>query len=83
MTDRHMRTYTVTLSGAEREDGQKPYDYAVTADGLVQAIDLALWYHLNGGGEDDQVWVESCRPGFHRRGLINDLRHIHWATWCG
>jgi hypothetical protein len=71
------QTYTVTLSGLEREDGAKPCDFAVTASGLVEAVQIALQHHLNGDSElNNEIWVESCRPGFYQCGYINDLRNL-------
>ena len=71
-----MKTYTVTLSGREREDGEKPYDYMVLAYTLDGAVEQAVAAHMEGqdDGELAYLWVERCRPGFHPDGYFNDLR---------
>jgi len=74
-THRQTRTYTVTLSGREREDQAKPYDYVVNAACLADAVRAAVRWHLAGDDEsEEKIWVESCRPGVIRNGHFNDLR---------
>ena len=69
------RTYTVTVSGWEREDGHKPFDYVVDADCHAEAVRQAVAFHLSDDPEQEQVlWVESCRPGVIANGYFNDLR---------
>jgi hypothetical protein len=71
-----MKTYTVTLSGLEREDGEKPYDYAVLAYNAAGAVEQAMDAHMQGRRlqDEDHIWVERCRPGLHADGFFNDLR---------
>lgn len=37
--------YTVTISGEEREDGEQPYTYVVTAESYDMAVEYALHAH--------------------------------------
>ena len=72
-----MKTYTVTLSGLEREDGEKPYDYVVLAYAAAGAVEQAMNAHLRDGDDsshEDDIWVERCRVGLHPMGYYNDLR---------
>jgi len=71
------QVYTVTVSGREREDGEKPYDYVVEAKCLEDAVRQAVAAHMeeredtNEQAEDLQV---RCRRGLHEHGYYNDLR---------
>lgn len=71
-----MKTYTVTLSGLERADGEKPYDYAVLAHCAAEAVKLAMDAHMEGRlpQDEDDIWVERCRIGLHAAAYCNDLR---------
>ncbi len=54
-----MSDYTVTISGEEREDGEKPYTYVVTAE----SYDLAVHYALNAHGPEFGLRLESVESG--------------------
>ncbi|GAA3537036.1 hypothetical protein GCM10022419_016060 [Nonomuraea rosea] len=41
-----LKTYTVTISGSEREDGEAPYTWVVSAHSPEYAESLALSIHL-------------------------------------
>lgn len=75
-----MVTYTVTLSGPERDDGEKPFDYVVNAESLGSAVDMAFERHLDcicyseEVFDPDCIWVERCRSGVHANGYFNDMR---------
>jgi hypothetical protein len=71
-----MTTYTVTLSGREREDGEKPRDYVVLAHHLAGAVEQATDAEMQGRRLQDEcdIWVERCRPGLHADGYFIDLR---------
>ena len=71
-----MNTYTVTLSGLEREDGEKPYDYVVYAHHAADAVRHAFDSHMEGRSlqDEDNIWVERCVPFFAPTGYFNDLR---------
>ena len=71
-----MKTYTVTLSGLEREDGEKPYEYVVLAYRAAGAVEQAMDAHMQGRRlqDEDDIWVERCRVGLHAIGFFNDLR---------
>jgi hypothetical protein len=71
-----MFTYTVTLSGLERENGEKPYDYVVLAHHADRAVEQAICAYMQGRRlqDEDDIWVERCRPGLHVDGYYNDLR---------
>ena len=71
-----MKTYTVTLSGPEREDGDKPCDYVVLAYHAANAVEQAMDFHMRGRRlqDEDNIWVERCRPVLHADGFFNDLR---------
>ena len=77
MVEMKLKTYTVTLSGPEREDGEKPYDYIVEARNAANAVKQAMIYHLRFSDDsscEDDIWVERCRVGLHPVGFYNDLR---------
>lgn len=57
-----MQDYTVTISGTEREDGEKPYTYVVTADCCDRAVEYALHAHCSCGPEFG-LRLESVEPG--------------------
>lgn len=40
-----MSDYTVTISGTEREDGEKPYTYVVSARNPGEAVEMAMFHH--------------------------------------
>ena len=40
-----MVAYTVTISGEEREDGEEPYTYVVSASSSHEAAQTALMFH--------------------------------------
>lgn len=76
-----MPTYTVTLSGPERRDGEKPFDYVVDAESLAGAVQRAVHAHLDNlcvndhsVFDPDLIWVERCVPGVQENGYFNDLR---------
>lgn len=68
--------YTVTISGLEREDGEAPYTYVVTAESYDLAVDYALVSHGPAFGLRLES-VESGMPpadcGYH----WNDCRPLH------
>ena len=66
-----MKTYTVTLSGLEREDGEKPYDYVVLAYHAAGAVEQAMDAHMQGRclQDEDHIWVEQC-PGVACRWIL-------------
>lgn len=79
MTDEVLMDYTVTISGAEREDGQEPFTYVVTAPDWHTATEYALHAHVAGGPawrllglriESVEVGVPADDCGF----TWNDLR---------
>lgn len=51
--------YTVTISGEEREDGEAPYTYVVTAD----CYDMAVEYALHAHGPAFGLRLESVESG--------------------
>lgn len=57
--DHVMNDYAVTISGEEREDGEKPYTYVVTAD----CYDLAVEYALHAHGPRFGLRLESVEMG--------------------
>ncbi|MEZ7127628.1 hypothetical protein ACBR40_20050 [Nonomuraea sp. AD125B] len=40
-----MRTFTVTIAGTERFDGEAPYTWVVEAPNMASATDKAVAYH--------------------------------------
>jgi hypothetical protein len=54
-----MSDYTVTISGKEREDGEEPYTYVVSACSLDEAVERALMGHGHAFGLE----LESVVPG--------------------
>ena len=63
-----MDDYTVTISGEEREDGEEPYTYVVTADEWHLAIEYALHAHGPAFGlrcESVELGVPGEDCGFH------------------
>lgn len=72
------QVYTVTVSGLERNDGEKPYDYVVEAQCLEDAVRQAVAAHMeereNTNEQRDDIRIESCRLGLHIDGYYNDLR---------
>jgi len=77
-----MRDYTVTISGPERQDGQEPYTYAVTAESYDLAVDYALHAHGPAFGLRLES-VESGIPADDCGYFWNDMRP-HWrkASSC-
>lgn len=79
MTDETLKDYTVTISGTEREGGQEPFTYVVTAPDLLTAAEYALDAHVAGAAvwrllglriESVEVGVPADDCGF----TWNDLR---------
>lgn len=63
-----MQDYAVTISGNEREDGEKPYTYVVTADCYELAVEYALHAHGPRFGlrlESVEVGVPPPDCGYH------------------
>lgn len=65
--------YTVTISGEEREDGEAPYTYVVTAESTAMAIHYALLAHGPAFGLRLES-VESGTPSADCGYTWNDLR---------
>jgi hypothetical protein len=69
-----MKDYTVTISGEEREDGEKPYTYVVSACSPAEAAEQALIGHGPAFGLTLEGIVPGVPPdecGYH----WNDLRN--------
>ena len=63
-----MHDYAVTISGEEREDGEAPYTYVVTADCYHIAVEYALHAHGPAFGlrcESVEVGIPAAGCGYH------------------
>lgn len=59
-----MNTYTITISGREREDGEKPYTWVAEGADLQKASDFALAFHAWEQEEDpDNLIIEEAFEG--------------------
>lgn len=64
------QTFTVTIAGPERHDGEAPYDYVLWAYRLADAVTHAARAHLNAVGEPETALTELSDDG---------LPHTHIA----
>lgn len=56
--------WTVTVSGSERHDGEKPWTYCVSASSMDEAKSRVLAHHQQVQEDDDLIVVEDeCFPG--------------------
>lgn len=74
-----MQTFSVTLAGSERHDGEAPFTYCLEAHSRVEAVQSAIAHHLTELDEDaadDLIVIEGeTYPGEPRGGYWwNDLR---------
>ncbi|KAB8191504.1 hypothetical protein FH608_030060 [Nonomuraea phyllanthi] len=49
-----MKTFTVTIAGPERHDGEAPYTWVVEATDMASAMNKALAYHAL--SQDQRLW---------------------------
>ncbi|MFD7168626.1 hypothetical protein [Streptomyces violascens] len=71
-----MATYTVTVAGRERYDGEKPYTYVIEDDQAINAV-LRVMAHHRWENEDTDVIpisVFSGEPGPNCGYFWNELR---------
>ncbi|GAA2209697.1 hypothetical protein GCM10009850_051560 [Nonomuraea monospora] len=78
-----MKTFTVTVAGTERYDGEAPYTWVVEAPDVANAINKAMAYHAHSQDQrlsdlqiDPLHTFEGLPPvecGYH----WNDLRAQH------
>ncbi|NUR85515.1 MAG: hypothetical protein HOY71_15660 [Nonomuraea sp.] len=83
-----MKTYTVTISGTEREDGEAPYTWAVTAPSPIEAVGEVLRFHLRDGvGVDpsDEAEILQELPNLRieeiHEGLPHETCGYYWADY--
>jgi hypothetical protein len=62
-----MQTFSVTVAGSERHDGEAPFTYCLEANSREEAIQAAIDYHLAELDED----------------AVNDLIVIEGETYLG
>jgi hypothetical protein len=82
---RHLRTFTVTIAGHERHDGEAPFTYCMKARTQQEAIQTAIAHHsaeMDQDEIDDLIVIESeTYPGKPRGGYHwNDLREKQPGT---
>ncbi|GII83316.1 hypothetical protein Ssi03_13060 [Sphaerisporangium siamense] len=64
MKNPHAKTYTVTISGREREDGEKPFTWVVDAGSEFLAGCKALGFHSDDQDEDfENLEIEEIFEG--------------------
>lgn len=56
-----MTTYTVTVAGSERHDGEKPYTYVIEDERPLDAVLRVMAYHRMENEDDDVVPVSVFR----------------------
>lgn len=73
-----MTTYTVTVAGSERHDGEAPYTYVLDAESKAEAYARAVAHHIESNDDTDSHVVPeqsfTGAPGENCGYAYNDLR---------
>jgi hypothetical protein len=71
-----MATYTVTVAGRERYDGEKPYTYVIEDERAIDAVIRVMAHHRVENEDDDVIPIEVFAgvPGPNCGYVWNELR---------